>query len=70
MKIAFLVKGMDCSSCSLDIEKMLQKRKGVQSINVNSVSGKAYVEFDEKQVKPEELKKEIERLGYAATMLA
>ncbi len=64
MKKIIQIKGMDCASCAVTIEKALKKEKGVKDASVNFASGKALVDFDEKQASEEELYKAVENAGY------
>jgi copper ion binding protein len=58
------VKGMSCSSCVQKIEKRLSKLKGIEEVKANLAKGKVYVKFNPKIIKLEEIKSEIEDLGY------
>ncbi len=55
---------MDCASCAANIEYTLKKEKGVSSASVNFASGKAIIEFDEKETNLEKIQKVIKDLGY------
>lgn len=55
---------MDCASCAANIEYTLKKEKGVSSAAVNFASGKAIIEFDEKETNLEKIQKVIKDLGY------
>ena len=61
------IKGMDCASCAAIIEHDLKKKDGVVSASVNLANEKAYLEFDPKKIKLEEIKKNIKDLGYKAS---
>jgi len=58
------IKGMHCASCVLKIEKSLKKVKGVSKANVNLATEKALVEYDQNEVKVEQLEKAIRNAGY------
>ncbi|MBU6141604.1 heavy metal translocating P-type ATPase [Patescibacteria group bacterium] len=45
-KKTFIVRGMDCASCALSIEKALKAMPGISSANVNFATEKAVVESD------------------------
>lgn len=55
---------MHCSSCALIIEKALKKEVGVKSVSVNYATKKAVIEFDEKIVDLEKIKKIVKESGY------
>ncbi|MBP9709213.1 MAG: cadmium-translocating P-type ATPase [Oligoflexales bacterium] len=61
----YKVKGMHCASCSSVIEKTFKKIDGVQTAEVNYVTEKAKVSFDQAKTNPHELSKHIEPLGYS-----
>ncbi len=63
-KKTFRIKGMHCASCAFTIEKAFMKVEGVSSAEVNYGSETAKVVFDESKVKPEDLNKTVEHLGY------
>lgn len=62
MKKIFKIKGMHCSSCSKLIESELNDR-GVSS-NIDSISGKAIIEFQPSNISEDEIKNLIKNLGY------
>lgn len=57
---------MHCASCSTLITRALQRTPGVVNANVNYASGKAMVEYDEKQVQPEAFVAAVKSKGYSA----
>ncbi|MGQ9618532.1 MAG: heavy metal translocating P-type ATPase [Candidatus Aminicenantia bacterium] len=58
------IEGMHCASCVALIEDALKKKEGVINVKVNLSTEKAYVKFDDKRVKRDELEKVIEESGY------
>lgn len=64
MQSELKVSGMDCASCAQKIEKSLKKLDGVKEIEVNFVSEKVEIEFDEDKISLDEIKGEIVKLGY------
>ncbi len=67
-RIEMSVGGMHCASCSVLIARALQKKPGVKSANVNYAAAKALVEFDENQVKEDDLVEVIKSKGYQASI--
>jgi Cu+-exporting ATPase len=67
VKKELLIGGMHCASCSLNISSTLSKTKGVTKNNVNFANGKAFVEFDEKQVSLDKIISIIKKLGFEAS---
>ena len=60
----YKIKGMHCASCAGIIEKTLKKKEGVISAEANYGTESVKVSFDEEQIQPEVLSKEIQPLGY------
>jgi len=63
-KINLKITGIHCASCVANIEKNLSRVGGVKSVNVNLVSQKSEIEFDEKKISQAEIEKKIISLGY------
>ena len=55
---------MTCSACALNIEKVLKKKEGLDSVTVNLELGKAKVSFEPFLISPKEIEKTIESIGY------
>ena len=56
---------MHCASCATIISKKIEVLNGVKSINVNTASDNASLEFDEQKISIEKMNSEIEKLGYS-----
>ncbi|MBU0648900.1 heavy metal translocating P-type ATPase [Patescibacteria group bacterium] len=63
-KIIFKISGMHCASCSVNIESVLKKEKGVSEVNVNFASEKASVEFNPQEISFGKIQELIQKLGY------
>lgn len=63
-KVNIDVEGMTCAACSSRIQKVLDKKEGVESSNVNLLSNKAVIEYDEDKISKNELIKSIEKTGF------
>ena len=64
MKKVFKIAGMHCASCASNIEHGLKDGLGANKANVNFATEKLYLEFDEKKVSEESLKKKIVKIGF------
>ena len=64
-KIILTVLGMDCASCAVNIETVLRKKTGVNTVSVNFASEKLFLEFDPNQISLERIQKTVEELGYS-----
>ena len=58
------VVGMACSACSAHVERKLNSLPGIQSASVSLPGRSALVEYDEKEISPEQMKREINAIGY------
>lgn len=56
--------GMTCGGCSSNIEKALQSKKGVASVEVDVDGGWVVVGYDSKKIKPEVLASTVTGAGY------
>ncbi len=65
-EITLYIGGMHCASCSVLIEKALNKTLGIKKANVNYSIGKAFVEFDESVLDEDKVIKIVSKIGYSA----
>lgn len=66
---SFTVEGMHCESCSSAITDALEKVDGVESASADHAMGSAQARFKTPGVSPDQLKAEIEGLGYTVTAI-
>lgn len=59
------INGMSCASCAARIEAGLRKINGIILFDVNFLTQKANVKFDEKEISLKQITKHIEELGYS-----
>ncbi len=64
VKTEFTVTGMSCAVCAGNVEKTVGGLKGVKSASVNLATTKLTLEYDEKVITPEEIKRAVEEAGY------
>ena len=62
--IVLKVEGMHCNSCSTRLEKVLNMVDGINSAKVSLEDKEANINFDENQIKIEEIKELIEDAGF------
>lgn len=63
-KIIFEITGMTCASCAASNERALSKTPGIKKASINFATKKALVEYDDKMLNEEEVKKIILSNGY------
>ncbi len=66
--LEFSVKDMDCKSCVNIIMKKLKSFEGVKNVNVDPVTRKVVVEWDNPKVCDSDLTCAIEDLGYKVSL--
>ena len=64
VKNTFPVLEMSCAACAVSVESMLKSAKGVQNASVNFANQTAWVEYDERMVKPSDLQNVVRSIGY------
>lgn len=62
-QVSIPIEGMTCSACSAAVEKSI-KKLGIESVNVNLSTEKAFVEYDSDVVRLSEIKQAITKAGY------
>ena len=61
------ISGMTCAHCAQTVEKALRSQTGVRTASVQLEAGAAEVEYEERDVAPEQLIAAIAEEGYSAT---
>jgi len=67
VRTTFQVEGMHCGGCSSAIIATLEKVDGVIEVSSDHEKGVAEAVYRPREVEAEELKAEIEKLGYTVT---
>jgi copper chaperone CopZ len=65
-QITLSIEGMECPNCAMILERIEDKLAGVLMAEASYRKARLVVEFDEAQVSEEEIRAEVERLGYKA----
>jgi Cu+-exporting ATPase len=65
-KVDLKISGMSCAACSAKIERKLGRSPGIKKAAVNLATEKASIEYDASEVKPSDIIKIIQALGYDA----
>ena len=64
VRIRARIAGMHCSLCTGTIEKALARHQGVDTVAVSLTHEQALVEYDPRQVQPQELLLTLRQMGY------
>ena len=65
--IKLKIEGMTCAACSGRIERVLEKKEGIQSVTVNLTTEIATVIYDESIENINQIIEQIKRLGFGAS---
>lgn len=65
-KVTLKIEGMHCASCAINIDGDLEEKNGVIASNTNYAKQESTVEFDESNVKLEDIVNQITETGYTA----
>ena len=57
------IGGMSCAACSASVQRVVSKLEGVSSCEVNLITEKMSVSYDESRVSPADLERVISRAG-------
>lgn len=63
-KVTLKIKGMECPNCSMNLERIEDKLKGVLFAEVSYRKEQMVLEYDETIVDMDLIRAEISRLGY------
>lgn len=70
MKARFRVVGLYCTSCKSVIEKSLRGNKAIKGLDLDFMTDSVIVEYDEKAIRLEDIRKELEKSGYRFSRVA
>ncbi len=63
-KITCRIGGMHCAACSTSLERVLNKNKAIKEAHVNLATEEATIEYNDKDIDLEGLKKVVEKAGF------
>ena len=64
MKKSIPVIGMACAACAANVERRLRSLDGVSDASVSLPTRTAVVEYDEQAITPEDMKREVNAIGF------
>lgn len=64
MKKTYQLETLTCPSCVAKIENMLKRMEGINESKILFMSSKVKVDFDENLITSEDIKNNIDKLGY------
>ncbi len=66
VKKTYLVEGMHCSNCAMNIEGIEDELPGIKQISASYQKGRMLVEFDEAKVSEVQILAAVGKRGYQA----
>ena len=66
----FRIEGMHCAACSAAVERVTRKLPGVSESNVNLMTEKMSITFDETQTTVADIESKVEKAGFRAVLLS
>ena len=67
-RVIVSVTRMNCTTCTLAIEKQVKKLRGVSDVKAAIMLNKVFIDYDPKLVDSATIKKAIDRTGYKSYM--
>lgn len=64
MKKNIPIIGMACAACAANVERRLRSLDGVREVSVSLPTRKAVVDWDEQVITPEDMKRELNAIGF------
>ena len=64
---SYIISGMACAACSASVNRVVSRLEGVESCDVNLITGKMTVTFDESKVGQADFTRVVEKAGFGIT---
>jgi len=65
-RVVFTVKEIDCVTCSLAIEKQVNKLNGVKDVKAAVMLNKVFVDYDPSKIDVTTIRKAVNKTGYSS----
>jgi len=69
VEIRFLVEGIVCTGCAMDMENIMLDMDGVEDASVNFKDGVFSITYDPGEVEAEDIIKKVKKLGFKTKIL-
>lgn len=60
----YIISGMSCAACSASVQRVVSRLEGVESCDVNLITGKMTVSYDEKKTGQADFTRVVEKAGF------
>lgn len=64
-RVVFKVRGIDCTTCALAIERQVKKMDGVEEVGTALMLNKMIIDYDETKTSVSKIMKTIDKAGYS-----
>jgi Cu+-exporting ATPase len=69
IEIKFLIEGITCTGCAMDMENILLDMNGVEEASVNYADGEFTILYDPGEIEAKTITKKVKILGLKTTLL-
>ena len=69
IEISFLVEGITCTGCAMDMENILLDINGVEAASLNYADGVFTIQYDSGEIEAETIIKKVGNLGFNTKLL-
>ena len=63
-KIKFLIEGITCTGCAMDMENIMLDMDGVEEASVNYADGEFVIEYNPGEIEENNIIKKVKKLGF------
>lgn len=68
IKKIFIISGMHCTACTLEIDDILEESEGIEESNTHYAKGQTEVKFDPEMINTDKIIELIKKVGYDAVL--
>jgi len=65
-RVVFAVREIDCTTCSLAIQKQVKKLDGVKDVKTSVMLNKVFVDYDPSKIDISTIRKAVDKTGYSS----
>ena len=60
----YIISGMSCAACSASVQRVVSRLEGVENCDVNLITGKMTVSYDEQKTGQADFTRVVEKAGF------
>ena len=69
IEIKFLIEGITCTGCAMDMENIMLDMDGVEEASVNYADGVFTIQYDPGEIEAKNIIKKVKNLGFKTKLL-